>query len=108
VVTLDEAVGAGDAGAVEAGADGGAVVEVGGGVDVELAFQGAVTLGHLQEVVVERRPRGGGDEPVGAGDRLVAAGQFGEVAKEWRGFSGAVGVAGGEAVPHPGVPAVVS
>ena len=64
-VTIDQAVLAGDPAGGEPGPRQLVVEEVGLDVDLEQAFQRPRLLRQVEQGVVQRRPRGGGDEPVG-------------------------------------------
>src|SRR5262249_28975359 len=106
VVALEHAVVLGDPGAVEAGAGGVVVLEVGRHVHLQQALEGAVGAGQLQEVVVERRPGGGGHEPVATQVRPAAAGQVRTRPGGGAPLGQAVGVGGRQAVPGAGGPFV--
>ena len=108
VMAFDEAVVSSDAGAVEAGPDHVVVLDVGQDIDVEQAFQAAIGAGQLQEIMVEGRPGGGGDEPVAAHGDDIGAGQGSQLLLDAGGFLQAIGIGRGQAVPLPCGPAVIA
>ncbi len=74
LVALHDAVVAEDAGPVETGPGRPREPDVGGGVDAEERLDLAGRRGEVQDLVVERRPRGRGKEPVAADPGEAGAG----------------------------------
>ena len=74
-------------------------------IDAQLPFQLGQVGRDLQQIVVERRPRGRGDEPVGAdAPASRAAERHGDAASRGGVEEDAVGILGQQAVPEIGVP----
>ncbi len=108
VVPLQHAVVARDAGAEEAGPRHSLLLDVQPDVHAELPLQLREAGRHLEQVVVERGPRGGGHEPVEADDRHARGRVDQHGPRHGTVLEDAVRVVGQDAVPEGGVPEVVA
>ena len=108
VVPFEDAVVAGDAAADEPEPGDALLLNVQLRIDAELAFQLREVCRHLEQIVIQRRPRGVGDEPVEP-DQGHARGR---VDKHGPGDGGvvqhAVGIVGEESVPEIRVPEIIA
>ena len=98
-MSFDQAIVGRDSRAVEPGSRGSIRLQVPQHVDLQPLFEHQVGQRQVENVVIQRRDRGSGDEPIAAHEGLRRSAMFVAGARAGRGVGHAVRVLGEDAIP---------
>ena len=98
-MSFDQAIVGRDSRAVEPGSRGSIRLQVPQHVDLQPLFEHQVGQRQVENVVIQRRDRGSGDEPIAAHEGLRRSAMFVAGARAGRGVGHAVRVFGEDAIP---------